>query len=143
MTKLATKEKSAVEAYDEVRHVADSVRDHRQWRFSEAASPGDYWRQGDVFITLLDGVPKNAKPGNIVTQLAEGNTQGSRHCLDDILGVSFFALERPTALDGPVLQLTEERTITHPEHGAVCLPPGTYGITYEREMAEELRRVAD
>lgn len=110
---------------------------------------GDEWRQGDVGIVRLpDDFISKRSPRLIssaaAVQLAPGNTQGSRHCLDSLSGVEAWSLKDATPLDGPVLRLSEPRSIFHPEHGdLLSLPPGTYGVVYERAYAEELRRVMD
>lgn len=113
--------------------------------FSNGASPGDAWRQGDVYVTLLDAVPAGTVQIKAIKQLAPGNTPGSRHCLDAMLGVRAYRLAAPGPLDGPVLLLTKERTVTHPEHGHVVLPPGVYAVTYQRnlDVLEREQRVLD
>jgi hypothetical protein len=127
-----------------VQRSAETIRNDDPQRFPVAASIGDVWRQGDIYIELLASVPvgttRKKKPS---TQLAPGTTQGSRHILDSIVGVKVYQLGTPTVLDGPILDLAKERTVTHPEHGDVVLPPGCYGITYQRAFADELRRQAD
>lgn len=123
----------------------EKIKNDSPQRFPEAGSPGDFVRQGDVYITLLDRVPAKAKKIEPRPQLAPGNTQGSRHCLDKLTGIEMYELEQPSAYDGPVLSATEEVTVTHPEHGNWILPPGTYGITYQRtgESEDRARRVQD
>lgn len=133
-------------AMNDVNQTAESIRRSEPQRFPEAASPGDALRQGDLLVTLLEVVPQGVrKVQKPPMQLAEGSTQGSRHCLDSLDGVTVYELERRTAYDGPVLYLTTERTITHPEHGHMTLPPGCYGVTYQRTVDSEQRerRIAD
>ena len=135
---------TATKAFESVRNTAETIKNDEPQRFPEAASVGDVWRQGDVYIERLAGVPKNATvDAKTDMQLAPGTTQGSRHVLDSLQGVTMYRLAIPTVLDGPVLLTTEERTITHPEHGDVILPPGCYGVTYQRMFAAELRRQQD
>ncbi len=138
---------TAEKAISDVRIQAEKIKNDRPQRFPEAASVGDWWRQGDVYITLLDRLPMGATPVEppIGLQLAPGSTQGSRHCLDSAKGVAFYRFATPGELDGLVLALTEERTITHPEHGWLVLPPATYRIGYQRSLdaEERQRRVAD
>ena len=78
-------------------------------------------------------------------QLAPGITQGSRHCLDSLDGVTMYRLPMPGMLDGPVVKTTSTRTITHTEHGDVVIPPVIYGISYQRNLDSEMRerRVLD
>ena len=129
-----------------IRGTAEKIRNDGEQRFPAAATPGDCWRQGDVYITLLDAVPDTANPVvPPVLRLVPGTTQGSRHCLDSLDGVAMYRLADADHLDGPVLTCDQERTVTHPEHGDVVLPPGIYGIRYQRDLdAEEReRRVLD
>lgn len=129
-----------------IQKTAEKIRNDGEQRFPEAATPGDCWRQGDVYITLLETLPRNAVPvATPQLQLVPGNTQGSRHCLDSLDGVSMYSIEDASPLDGPVLECRMERTITHPEHGNVVFPPGIYGIHYQRDLdsEERQRRVVD
>lgn len=133
-------------AMTDVNQAAESIRRADPQRFPDAASPGDALRQGDLLVTLLDGVPKGVRKADKPRlQLAEGSTQGSRHCLDSLEGVTVYELKDRGPYDGPVLDLTTERTITHPEHGHMVLPPGCYAVTYQRTVDSEQReqRVRD
>lgn len=135
---------SVKKSFQSVQNSAEQIKNDQPQLFPAAASPGDCFRQGDVYIELLAELPPNRKlVEKPDPQLAPGTTKGSRHILDSLQGVEMWALASPTPLDGPLLRTTEERTITHPEHGNVILPPGIYGITYQRAYADELRRVAD
>ena|SRR6185295_20223798 len=137
---------TAEKALANVQTSAEKIRNDEPQRFPEAASPGDTWRQGDLYIEALEGLPNGAVElvgPERVKQLAPGTTQGSRHILDSLDGVTMYRLPDATVLNGPLLVTTKERTIEHPEHGNVVLPPGAYGITYQRQFAEELRRAAD
>ena len=136
---------TATQIVSDVIETGRTVAKRQTQRFSEAASTGDGVRQGDVYITLLAGVPKGAKKIMTPTQLAPGNTPGSRHCLDSIDGVTAHELKNATEFDGPVLNLDCERTITHPEHGDWILPPGVYAIGYQRTQdgLDRARRVQD
>lgn len=125
---------------------AKKIAKREAQRFSEGASFGDRVRQGDVFLTLLARVPAGAgKMKAVPTQLAPGTTQGSRHTLDSTEGVTAYLRDGATEFEGPVLKLLKERIIDHPEHGAWCLPPGIYGVTYQRtqDALDRARRVAD
>jgi hypothetical protein len=130
----------------QVQDRAEKIKNDETQQFPEAANAGDCWVQGDVYITLLEALPadvvKITKPEK---QLAPGTTQGSRHCLDALAGVTVYRLPNPGMLDGPVIRCLKERTITHPEHGDVVLPPGIYQISYQRDLDAENRerRVQD
>ncbi len=131
---------------DKVQSQAKKVAKHETQRFPEAAAPGDAVRQGDVYITLLAEVPAGyRRQTKWDKQLAPGATQGSRHVIDSKRGVVCYTNPRPTEFDGPVLHLKQEREITHPEHGNWVLPPGVYGISYQRtqDALDQQRRVAD
>jgi len=105
---------------------------------------GDMWAQGDVGIVCLAGLPKGCTPDKRPSaQLAPGTTQGSRHCIADMKSVRLHRLDNPTPLDGPIIEAPLGVTIDHPEHGAITLPPGVYGVVYQRAYADELRRVQD
>ena len=114
-------------------------------QFGEGNTAGDCIPQGDVYLTKLDRIPEGAKPIHPRAQVAEGETQGSRHILDSLAGVRMYEMPGKSALDGPYLLLEEPRTLTHPEHKHIALAPGCYGIHYQRDLdAEEReRRVAD
>lgn len=135
---------TAEKSFASVQSTAETIRNNEPQRFPEAASHGDTFRQGDLYIELLSAVPAGAiQEKKSSAQLAPGTTQGSRHILDSLKGVKMYRLGSPTVLDGPILDLSKERTITHPEHGHVVLPAGVYGVTYQRAFADELRRAAD
>jgi hypothetical protein len=129
-----------------VQEQAQKIAKRETQRFPCAASPGDAVRQGDVYITLLERVPSGyARHKKWDRQLAPGNTQGSRHVIDSAKGVICYIHPAAGEFDGPVLSLAQEREITHPEHGNWILPPGIYGISYQRtqDAMDQQRRVAD
>lgn len=100
-------------------------------------------QQGDVYFTRLAVVPSGAQRClKTDGQLVPGQTQGSRHCVDPVR-VRLWTLPHPTALQGPVIEAAEAFTVTHPEHGHVTFPAGVYATTYQRQYADELRRVTD
>lgn len=134
---------SAIETLNEIRRSVESIKSGHTQRFSVAASDGDCFRQGDIYVTFRESIPDGCERSDAVSQLAPGTTKGSRHILDSLDGIDLYAKKNPNALDGPVLKTSKERTITHPEHGDVVIPPGVYEITYQRAMAKELKRVAD
>lgn len=134
---------TAGQALQQIRERVEEIKNDREQRFPEAASDGDYFRQGDLYITKI------AKPAGTELkvlpfdrQLAPGNTKGSRHCLSH-QDVRLYTRSGSDALTGPVLHVLREVTVEHPEHGNVVLPEGWYGVTYQRAYAEELRRVQD
>lgn len=134
---------TADKAFAKIKDRAESIKNDDAHRI-ETMSVGDSWRQGDLYITRVESVPKGAKKMAAARlQLAPGDTQGSRHILDSDAGLTMFDAPNATALDGPIFQTTERRTVTHPEHGDVSLPPGCYAVTYQRAFADELRAQRD
>lgn len=124
------------------------------------ASPGDVIRQGDLYLICLDG-PVAGKDSQ-TRQLAPGTTQGSRHVAEGRCQVRQPDSAQQVAetirrlipradvhaeLLGPVVHCPADAPpvmITHPEHGDRGLPPGTtWAVYYQRDLAEELRRVQD
>jgi len=142
---MTTATLTAEKAIGKLTAQAEAIKCDALQRFPEAASPGDGVRQGDVYVELLAKRPTGCKKIPFRAQVAEGTTQGSRHCLDSAEGVTMYALKEPGPLDGPVLVLKRERTLTHPEHGDWVLPPGTYQISFQRDLDAEdrERRVMD
>ena len=144
---------TATESIRRVRESAESIRNDQLQKFPEAASVGEMFRQGDLYIQKLDFTVLDREKPNFeayeldpqpIAQLAPGTTKGSRHILSDLSRVKMFKAQRPTALDGPVIYVLGGGVeVTHPEHGNVHLPSGVYGITYQRAFGDELRRVAD
>jgi hypothetical protein len=132
---------TAEKAFKEVRETVEKVKSQETRKFPEAASPGDAFRQGDIYVTLLDSVPK----GVVLTkspssQLAIGDTQGSRHCIDNIGNCTVYT-NNPGMLNGPIIQVNKPVTITHPEHGHVELGCGIYEVTYQRNLDSEEREI--
>lgn len=123
------------------------VRPGEAHTVSEAVTIDDEHPQGDLYVRRIESIPPGyarvdalAEPDR---QLVPGQTQGSRHCLDSLDGV---ALHRPhrwgpgyEGLLGPIVELTEPRTITHPKHGDLHLPVGIWQCGYQRSAVAERR----
>jgi len=132
---------TAVEVFKKIQ--ATKVESKKILWFSQAASPGEYIRQGDVYISAIenaDGLKLDPKPN---PQMAPGDTRGSRHILNSLENVVMYRKDDPTALEGPILHVMKDVVLEHPDHGHVGLTPGFYAITFQRQMAEELRRARD
>lgn len=124
-------------------------------RFTTAAVAGDAIRQGDLYIMVIDSMPKgyakiaNQKFTEQHRQLVPGNTQGAKHCLDSLEGVQMWHPNNygEESLNGPCLKLSQERIIQHPTHGSVTIPAGMMvQCFYQREYDAEqqrARRAAD
>lgn len=134
---------AAVKVMRKIEREAKARANAKPVRYGSMAA-GDYHRQGDIYIRRISNIPIGAAlADNPSAQLAPGETQGSRHCLDSLESVSIYTRMDATPLDGPLIEVLREFTVTHPEHGHVTLPPGCYAVTFQRQHAEELRRVAD
>lgn len=100
--------------------------------------------QGDVSIlrvTTKAATTPMPKTGVVVAQSGQG---GHAHTL---VGPGMFdrAPERSGSLAVGTLTVPTEGEVllTHPEHGAFLVAPGTYRIGTQREFAGEWRAVAD
>jgi len=105
---------------------------------------GQVVRQGDIYIHRVENDHPHGKMAEN-HQLAEGNTQGSRHVADENAQV-FVGTKAPQwaerAFLGPLVKSTVAFKIVHPEHAHVNLPAGTYQITHQMD-ARTLERVRD
>ena len=107
-------------------------------------SLGDVVRQGDIYLVCIDRLPDSEKTKE--RQLAQGNTQGSRHILEgDATIVNGHAyLDRPQVLTGPAFHCNSEVEVRHVEHGNKILPEGTtWQVCYQLSHSEHVRRVQD
>ena len=112
--------------------------------YQDAPSGKRFAQQGDLYFCKLADVPADAIRAQPYAQLAPGESLGSRHCLDSLAGVQMFHLLTPGPLDGPVLVLSQARTVTHPEHGHITFPAGAcMQVTYQRLYGDTVRRVED
>jgi len=110
---------------------------------------GQFYPQGDLALQFLASLPKGLKPvADPSSQLAIGTTQGSRHIWSSMAGIKVYcdpadpADTDPTRGDYYVLD--RATTLTHPEHGDHTYPAGFIGrCIYQRQFAEELKRMAD
>jgi hypothetical protein len=100
------------------------------------------YRQGDVLVVPVKGIPARAKPvgrdrGRII--LAHGEATGHAHAI-----VSDEA-ELLAAGEGRYLRVRGAgATLSHEEHRAIPLPPGEYRVVIQREYRPEgERRVLD
>lgn len=121
---------------------------------------GDVAHQGDLIIVRIAALPKIARPRSN-RQLADGNTQGSRHVMErgdvyDAKPADVAELVRqatglivPVDYLGPVVVSPTEPTaddLTHPEHGNQGFPAGAVcAVVYQRNLDSEEReaRVQD
>ena len=110
-------------------------------KFPEKAEFGQYIKQGDVFIKLIDSVPYHAKAMpyyNNNEPIDPGRRGISKHILNTTGGVKRYSLQSENETDGPILEVHKDCKITHPEHGDVILNAGqTYAIQYRRVHCPE------
>ena len=94
------------------------------------------WRQGDIFITLVDNIPNGAQL-HPHCMLAEGEVTGHSHHIKEAGVARLYA--HPTSL---YLEVTaKQATVAHEEHGPITLPRGTYRVWRQREYSPEAIRV--
>lgn len=122
----------------------EQVRPGMPLRFTEACQDNDRIWQGDLALTVCSKCPQNYvladKPA---LQLVPGTTQGSKHCLEDLDGVTVYLPKEwnDESLVGPWLSFSKEKTIVHPTHGPVTVPAGMSVLcTYQREWDKELQK---
>lgn len=111
-------------------------------------------RQGDVLIvprphigaaerTRMAPVPREG------VHVVRGEATGNSHILDAVKGVVLWEAHESRASDDLVLGIVhvEVDSVAHlihtEEHGCNALAAGTYVLTGKRQMADEIRRVAD
>ncbi len=135
---------TATESLAKIQQAVEQIDKRKEQNFPNAATNNDYFRQGDLYIFIRDSIPRDCiEVKNPSLQLAPGTTQGSRHCLDSLKGVSIYQQANGDALQGPWLKITIPRIIKHPQHGDVKLITSICEIVYQRAFAEELKRVLD
>lgn len=119
---------------------AAAEKPNTEVRYIEKMKVGEAVRQGDIYLTRVRSDATREKEIH-TRQLAPGNTQGSRHCVEGPVRV----YERKgDALTGPIVASEGRFKVTHPEHAHFDLPGGCYAVTYQRDFArEEVSRVND
>lgn len=103
-------------------------------------------RQGDVLVRPAK-VPATTPVPAAGTPVVRGENNGNTHAIYAADGPVFCDPIAGSATDLRVacLSVPEGSTayLGHPEHGYMGIAPGAYEIRRQREMAEELRMVAD
>lgn len=98
-------------------------------------------RQGDVLIVRVPTVPAGTREvprdeaGRIV--LALGEVTGHAHAIRDP-DATLFQLTGAD-VEQRFLEITREVTLTHEEHDAITLAPGTYEVRRQREYVSPKR----
>lgn len=103
-------------------------------------------RQGDVIVIPAKVTAKTAVPAK-GTPVVRGESGGNTHAIYAADGPVFCDVQAGSVRDlrVAVLSVPEGSTayLGHPEHGYQGIAPGDYEIRRQREMAEEMRMVAD
>lgn len=103
-------------------------------------------RQGDVLVRPANITATTPVPA-VGTPVVRGENGGNTHAIYAADGPVFCDTTPATADDLRVACLTVPAGSTaylgHPEHGYMGIAPGSYEIRRQREMAEEMRMVAD
>lgn len=104
-------------------------------------------RQGDVLVRPAIGILATTGVPATGTPVVRGESGGNTHAIYAADGPVYCDLSTPSArsLRVALLSVPEGSTayLGHPEHGYMGIAPGSYEIRRQREMAEEIRMVAD
>ena len=141
--------KTATEAMETIRESA-KTNANSEVRDCTAMVPGDEpVRQGDVNIFCIPKVPEIARRAkNPSAQVAPGNTRGSRHRIREIDKVTLYEIDLANPLQGPIIEAPNGFHLDHgdgaaDDHATCRFGPGVYMVGYQRDYAQDLRRVAD
>ncbi len=98
------------------------------------------YRQGDVLIRQIVSLPKQKAVRQTSGVLAEGETTGHAHRVENMTATEVFEIG-----NGLYLRVGEEGVrIVHEEHAPITLPAGNYEVIRQREYSpEEIRNVED
>lgn len=104
-------------------------------------------RQGDIIVIPTSDVTAETAVPTSGTPVVRGENGGNTHAVFAADGPVFCDVQAGSAdeLQVAVLSVPEGSTayLGHPEHGFMGIAAGGYTIRRQREMAEELRMVAD
>lgn len=107
---------------------------------------GGVQRQGDVIVIPAKVAAKTAVQ-KVGTPVVRGESGGNTHAIYAADGPVYCDTQTGSARDLRVALLSVPEGSTaylgHPEHGYMGIAPGNYEIRRQREMAEEMRMVAD
>lgn len=117
-------------------------------------------RQGDVLIisqnakSLTEETKKRlfgsakGKKWNFKTEgrapLAYGEVSGHAHAIHDESAVQELTYSKDIQETTKQLKLSKEATVSHEEHGSVCIPKGEHAVVIQSEYRMgDIRRVID
>ena len=100
----------------------------------------ELYRQGDVLIRRIDGLPKQKAVKRASGTILEGEATGHVHRIAELTQAEVLEIQ-----DGVYLRVGEKGVrIIHEEHAPITLPPGESEVSRQREYSpEEIRNVAD
>jgi hypothetical protein len=109
---------------------------------------GSGGRQGDVYLIRLASFNSGKSKLTHDRQLAPGNTQGSRHTVDENVQVwipkdglkdQVITTEFGLCVMGPVVTAKERWTLSHPDHANFSAPAGDWQISYQVDPIRQAR----
>jgi hypothetical protein len=166
-TTTATAEKVVTESLAKIREsaTASTVFKRESVAWTPKNKKGSAFRQGDVMLLtipiewLKGQQPIEAPEGTPQRQVAEGNTQGSRHILTGNCQIFVKhglkwdklnkVLPKPFSIQldemiGPAFISAENTVLEHPEHANVELPEGyAFVCIYQQCYQDAVRKVRD
>lgn len=103
---------------------------------------GKHYRQGDVLLILVDGLPQEAQEAQLDEKhrivLAYGEVTGHAHAVSTAHAVLYKTGQER------FLHVKTGSALVHEEHTAINLDPGTYKVVQQREyIPQSWRLVAD
>jgi hypothetical protein len=98
------------------------------------------YRQGDVGLLRIDGLPEGARletvSDTLVLALGEATGHSHRLCAD---GATLYKVD-----ETDFFEIKQRGELVHEEHDAIALDPGFYKVIRQREYTpEQIRRVVD
>lgn len=114
---------------------------------TQKPAPQTLYRQGDILIRRIEGVPTTAKAQPTANSLtiALGEVTGHAHVLVAPAGSGIQAIAPyRDETDTLFFSLMADAFLRHDEHATIALPPGEYQVVRQREYSpEEIHTVAD
>jgi len=133
---------------ERIRNGLERVRPGDPYEISTAAMAGEGVWQGDLGLEIVEAIPPSHQLVEKLTekdrQLVFGNTEGARHCIEDLSTVQLYKDPSWNEEDlfGPSFICLEKTTITHPTHGPVIIPKDFIIHTrYQRSQDAEEQRI--
>ena len=124
-------------------------------RVIEKMEIGEHIRQGDVYLQMIEGFDKSQYELTSNRQLAEGNTKGASHRVDEYVQVWKPKVEQKVITQnngltqlGMILvndgngKNGANMRLSHDQHAHFVLPKGTYQVSYQINP-QEMARVLD